>query len=310
MKPTDSETRTTDEPRRFTHKLRRACVLYAVIPYLSVTAIFAVFQRKLIYQPTVSHDLSLAAVGETSEMGRDVELQTAAGETLRGWLLKGRTHDGGHHHRSLLVIYFPGNSLNRHERVADLKEVARCGFDVLIFDYRGFGDSTGSPSEAALSADARRIWRYATDELAYEQRNIVVFGESVGGAVALSLWGDDVSHPPEPAALILNSTFASLPQTVSWHYPYFPFQFLLLDRWPSIGRISRVTVPVTIFHGTDDQFVPVAHAGELSEAAPNSRLFEISGAGHNDIPMLRLRQELEAIRDTLPGKAETAGQSQ
>jgi len=286
---------TTEKPRRFGQKLRRGFVLYVLVPYLSVTAIFAVVQRKLIYQPTVSRDLSLEAIGENSEFGRDVELQTDDGETLRGWLVNAQSREGGALARTPLVVYFPGNSINRYERLADLKEVARCGFDVLIFDYRGFGDSTGSPSEAELTADARLIWRYATEELDYAEKNIVIFGESIGGAVALSLWANDNSAPPHPAALILSSTFASLPETVAWHYPYFPFQYLLLDRWPSIERIPHVDVPIVIFHGKDDRIVPVSESRELADAAPSARFVEISGAGHNDIPMFQLRQELEAI---------------
>lgn len=296
MKSEPHDSKTSENPRSFFRKLRRGFAIYVLIPYLSVTVIFAVFQRKLIYRPTVSDDLSLQAVGENAESGRDVELQTPDGETLRGWLLSAQQQTGEPDSRNPLVVYFPGNSLNRYERIADLKEVTRCGCDVLIFDYRGFGDSTGSPSETGLTADARLIWKYATEDLEYDERTIVIFGESIGGAVALSLWTDENSHPPQPAALILNSTFTSLPETVAWHYPYFPFQYLLLDRWPSVERVSRVRSPIRIFHGSNDQFVPVAHAEQLADAAPEARFRKIFGAGHNDVPIYQLREELEAVR--------------
>lgn len=281
--------------RRLWQRVRRAIFLYVLIPYFAVIIIFAVLQRRLIYRPTVADCLRIADVGLDAEFGVDVELETADGNTLRGWFLNGSDRNGEHVGRAPLVLYFPGNSMNRHERISDLREVAASGFDVLIFDYRGFGDSTGSPTESDLSADALLVWRYALEELQYDEHRIVVFGESVGAAVALSLWSTENPWHPRPAALVLNSTFASLPQTVAWHYPLFPFQFLLLDRWPSIERISRVHAPIVVFHGTADKMIPVAHGRALAQASPNARFVKIPGAVHNEIPMILMRHELDAL---------------
>lgn len=275
-------------------------MLYVFVPYLTVTIIFAALQRHLMYKPTVANNLSIEAVVHDSDFGIDVELTTTDGNRLRGWLVKGGDDHRSDHGKHPLLIYFPGNSLNRLERIRDLREVASRGFDVLIFDYRGFGDSTGSPTESALSNDALLVWQYARETLGYDERRITVFGESIGGAVALSMWSKTNPKPPQPAALILNSTFASMPQTVGWHYPLFPFQFLLLDRWPSIERIGRVQARIIVFHGTDDKMVPVAHGRELALASSHARFIEISGATHNDIPMLQLRNELDSIMAALP----------
>jgi fermentation-respiration switch protein FrsA (DUF1100 family) len=272
--------------------------LYAVVPYLVVTLIFVVFQRRLMYQPTVIEGLRFADV--VSSLGRDVSLRSADGNMLRGWLLYGRRPNTNGHSEAPLVLYFPGNSLNRSERIDDLREIASQGFDVLIFDYRGFGDSTGSPTESSLSKDARQIWRYARDELGYSESRIVIFGESLGGAVTLSLWSKDVSDPPHPAAVILNSTFTSLPAVVAWHYPLFPFRWLLLDCWPSIERIPRVDAPVIIFHGTQDEMVPIAQGRRLANAVPHARFIEIPGGTHNEIPMMRLQQEMDRLLAILP----------
>lgn len=261
-----------------------------------------------MYRPTVANDLAIAAVGLNAEFGTDVELSTADGNTIRGWLLNGADAADMVGDRHPLVIYFPGNSLNRYERVADLKEVASRGFDVLIFDYRGFGDSTGSPTEAALTADARLVWEYATTELGYEPQQVVIFGESLGGAVALSLWSEVNPKAPNPAALILNSTFTSMTETVADQYRWFPFHFLLLDRWPSINRIDDVRSPVIVFHGTEDKMIPVAHGKSLAAATQNGRFVEVSGGQHNEIPTLKLRKELDRLltklRPTLPQESE------
>ena len=285
-------------PRSWRRTLLRGVVLYVVLPYLVVTLIFAVAQRRLLYRPTVADRLALRDAGLDERFGRDLEFTTPDGETLRGWLINGRG-DAGDGPRPL-VIYFPGNSLNRRERLADLREVAGRGFDILIFDYRGFGDSTGAPSEAALSADARLLWRFARDELGYDADRIVLFGESLGGAVALSLWDGSNPDPPRPAGVILNSTFASMPQTVRWHYPWFPFHWLLLDRWPSVERIGRVEAPIVVFHGSADEMIPPAHGRALAAASPRARFVEIPGGAHNDLPPRRLRRELDALSEAPP----------
>ena len=285
----------TKKPRRFWKWAVRFVILYVLVPYVAVTILFAVMQRRLMYRPTVAKSLRLADVKRNFDLGRDVELKTSDGNTLRGWLLKGK-ETSEERAEAWLVIYFPGNSLNRYERLPDLREVAAVGFDVLIFDYRGFGDSTGSPNESNLSADALLIWQYATGDLGYKERQTVIFGESIGGAVALSMWSETNPHPPKPAALILNSTFASMPQTVAWHYPLFPFRFLLLDRWPSIERIRKVDSPIVVFHGADDEMVPVAHGRALAKESNRARFIEIPHATHNEIPMFQLRDELISLK--------------
>jgi len=288
------DSNSSKQPRKIWQRVLRAFVVYAVVPYLAVTVAFTTLQRRLLYQPTVADDLSIKNSGMKAESGIDVELTTSDGNTIRGWLLNGSGQGPLVGDKRPLAIYFPGNSLNRRDRINDLREFTSSGFNVLIFDYRGFGDSDGSPSESALSGDALAIWQYAHETLKYDEGNVVVFGESIGGAVALSMWSTENLHPPKPTALILNSTFASMPQTIRWHYPFFPFQYLLLDRWPSIDRISRVESPTIIFHGTNDQMVPVEQGRELA-AASCGRFIEVPNGTHNDIPMLQLRKELNSL---------------
>ncbi|MCA9058333.1 MAG: alpha/beta hydrolase [Planctomycetaceae bacterium] len=283
--------------------LRRAVLLYAVIPYGSVVLIFTVFQRQLMYRPVVAYDLRIRNADLRATSGEDLKLTTTDGITICGWLLRCHRDDDASHHLPRLVLYFPGNAGNRSDRLPDLREFTASGFDVLIFDYRGFGDSAGAPSEASLIDDAHLIWHYACHDLGYAEQRIVIFGESLGGAVALSLWDGAETwaseQSPKPAALILNSTFASMPQTVAWHYPWFPFRYLLFDHWSSINRIPSVTVPVVVFHGTDDEFIPLQQGRELAAAGQAAQMIEIPGGTHNSIPMAQLRTELESIASRL-----------
>lgn len=280
-------------------RLIRALLVYAAVPYFFVIVIFAVLQRQLMYRPTVAESLAIQNAGLTDDFGRDVQLSTADGNMVKGWLVKTRTPRRLKGGLIPLVIYFPGNSLNRKARIPDLREIAAQGFDVLIFDYRGFGDSTGTATEAALTDDAKAVWNFACEELGYQQQHIVIFGESLGGAVALSLWNDPDDSVKQPAAVILNSTFVSMPKTVRWLYPMFPFDWLLFDQWPSIERIRNVPSPVVVFHGTGDQMIPVAHGQQLADAARDGSFIEIQGGTHNDIPTRRLRTELTSIKDRI-----------
>lgn len=291
--------RASAAPRSWRQRICRWFVLYAVTPYLVVTLVFVILQRDLMYQPKVAQSLSVADAGLDAEVARDVQIETDDGEVLRGWLIAASEEFGEAPAETPLIIYFPGNSQNRQHRCADIFELARRGFDVLIVDYRGFGDSTGSPSESALTADARLIWQYACTELQYEESTIVVFGESLGGAVALSLWSDPDWQMPQPAALLLSSTFTSMPETVAWHYPAFPFQYFVLDRWPSIDRIPRVDAPVTVFHGTADEIVPVSQGRRLAGAAVDGTFVEVPDGTHNDIPPMLLRERFAALRETI-----------
>ncbi|HEY0983491.1 alpha/beta hydrolase [Schlesneria sp.] len=300
-------TDTTESPpsRKKGPRLLRALFLYGGIPYFSILVLFTVFQRKLMYQPTIAADLSTSNVKLAPDIADDVHIKTLDGYHLKGWLVRGSKEDPPA--PSLpLVIYFPGNAGNRHERLADLLEIAHTGFDVLIFDYRGYGDSTGKPSESALTTDAQLVWKFACNELNYAPQQIVVFGESLGGAVALSLWSTESDSAPQPAAVLLNSTFATMGGAVAWHYPCFPFQFLLLDRWRSIDRIPRVPSPVVIFHGSADEIVPFSEGQRLAGQSRNAQFIEIADGTHNAIPMNHLRTQLIAVRNRIRESTEAA----
>ncbi len=278
--------------KRLTWKRRlvRSVLLYVVMPYLAIVVIVVACQRRMIYQPTKTDRLLAAEVTSSDVKVEDVALHAASGLTLHGWHFhaEATTDDDP----AFLVIYFPGNAGCRRDRVADCRDFTRLGCDVVLFDYRGYGDNEGSPSEVLFAADARRAWLFATQDLHFSPDQIVLFGESLGGAVATRLAAEFSLAGTPPAALILNSTFASLGQTVAWHHPTFPFQYLLWDRFPSIQRIPHVTCAILQFHGTADDIVAFDHGHQLFDAAPAAsstgvakRFIAIPHAGHNFIAM-------------------------
>ncbi len=279
----------------------RSLLIYIGVPYVAIFVLMSVYQRDFIYQPKKTSRLLAETISSTPPVD-DVELQTSDGLTIHGWRYRAEADTDA----KFLVIYFPGNAGCRAGRVSDCRDFTQLGFDVILFDYRGYGDNPGSPSEAMLANDANQVWKFATTHLHYSPDRIVLFGESMGGAMATRLASDLSVTGTSPAALVLNSTFASLPETVTWHYPIFPFQFILLDRYPSVERITRATCPVLQFHGTADEVVAFGHGQRLFDAAParsttgiEKQFVRIPNGQHNFITMNEMRDAVQALMDAI-----------
>jgi uncharacterized protein len=170
------------------------------------------------------------------------------------------------------VLLLHGNAGNIGDRVPHMTLLSAAGFDVLAFDYRGYGRSAGRPSEQRTYEDAR-----AAREALGPGRTIYL-GESLGGAIALEL---AIHHPP--AGLILQSTFTGVRAMARLHYPLIP-RALVPDAYPSLRLISRLRAPVLVLHGADDEIVPLMDGEALYDAAPGPKRIEVfPGVGHNDV---------------------------
>lgn len=272
-------------PRLWWRVILRLVFLFIAVPYVAVGGLMVFMQRQLLFAPTKTGPL-LAAEHATEEHPiEDITLFAANGLQLHGWRF--RASQNGSNHTKRMVLYFPGNAGCRRDRINDCLDFTRLGCEVLLMDYRGYGDNAGSPSEALLAADARRLWMNATQELGYRPDQIVLFGESLGGAVAVRLAAEFSAAGDPPQAMVLNSTLASMGDTVAWHFPAYPFRYFLLDPFPSLKRIPHVKCPLLQFHGTADETIPFTHGERLFAAAPDrvnrieKRFVTIPGAGHN-----------------------------
>ena len=164
------------------------------------------------------------------------------------------------------------------DRALHVKLLAAVGFDVLAFDYRGYGRSTGRPDEEGTYRDARAARAALMREPGLESSPVLYLGESLGGAVALAL---ALEHPPH--ALVLQSTFTGVREMAHLHYPFIP-AVLVPDAYPSLRLIPELRAPLLVVHGERDEIVPPSHAHALFEAAPEpKRLHVFPGAGHNDL---------------------------
>jgi len=242
---------------------------------LGVLALAWLFQRRMIYLPLDRH---VPPPGSMLPGAEAVSFPTPDGLLLNGWFLPAGPPASGE-----TVLVFNGNAGNRSYRADLAAALSERGFGVLLFDYRGYADNPGRPSEAGLGADARGALAYLESRHDVDSGRIVYFGESLGSGVAVEL---AVAHPP--LALILRSPFTSLTDVARLHYPFLPIRLLLVDRYPSIDRISRSNCPLLIIAGDRDRIVPEKLSRTLYEAAPvrDKRYLLVEGADHNAAELL------------------------
>jgi fermentation-respiration switch protein FrsA (DUF1100 family) len=222
---------------------------------------------RLVFQPTPGVDLRPEALGIHAE---EVSLRAADGTRLHAFFLPGSPAA----RRSLLFLH--GNAGNASHRLPNAAALARLGADVLLLDYRGYGLSEGRPSEPGVLADARAALAHLL-ERGMPRERVVLFGRSLGGAVAVALAGEGPL-----AGVILESTFSSLGDVA--RSVVGPLGGLLMrGRFDSLARIPAVRSPLLFFHGDRDDIVLPSLGRRLYEAAPPPKAFEvIHGAGHND----------------------------
>jgi hypothetical protein len=217
----------------------------------------------------------------TAVLVQDAEFTAADGTRLHGWYVR-HPQPRGH------ALVLPGNAGNVTLLAESLRTLnRRHGLSVLALDYRGFGKSEGRPSEAGLYQDARAARRWLASQEGIAERDVILMGISVGGAVAVELAASDGAR-----ALVLASTFTSLPDAAQHHWPWLPMNLILTTRMNSL---------VLIVHGEADEIVPVSHAQALHDAAPGTkRLVLVPGGKHSDPLPEEYRVALDQFLAALP----------
>ena len=290
-------------------------LLLVTVPYLGALIMLATFQRSLIYHPFVEKSLPATQAELGTGRAHDVTVRTEDELELRGWIVLAKGSAVGSDEQIAaemangrpVVLYFGGNAANRRYRLLEVQVLTEAGADVLIFDYRGYGDSAGEPSEEGLARDARAVWRFATETKKIEPRRIVLYGESLGGGVAVRLASELSLKNTPPGGVILRSTFSSLIDAAASHFPFIPVRWLLIDRFPSDQRIRDVTCPLLQLHGRRDTIVPFRLGQKLFAAAPEKsasgipkRFVTLPKSGHNDVMETSRPEVTKAISEFLP----------
>lgn len=214
----------------------------------------------------------------------ELDLATEDGESLGGWWIAGQQPSLGH------LLFCHGNAGNVGDRVPNAALLAAAGFDVLLFDYRGYGRSSGRPDEQGTYRDAHAALAALLRRPGVDRDRVFYLGESLGGAIGLAL---AVERPPR--GLILQSTFTSIRDAARAHYAFIP-TVLIPDAYPSLRLISRLTAPLLVLHGDRDDIVPLAHGQALFEAASEPKRIRVfAGSGHNDLVVRAGRQYADEI---------------
>ncbi len=245
-----------------------------------------VLDRYFIFFPERGITATPAGLGLEFE---DVFFSASDGVTLHGWYVPA---DG-----DLTLLWFHGNAGNIAGRLEHLAMAHRLlGVNVFIFDYRGYGLSEGSVSEAGTYLDAAAAVDYLVDQRSIDTgRQLVLYGHSLGGSVAVEMAG---RYPTR--GLIVESTFTSIRGMAKILYPYLPSGVVtsfLRTRYDSLSKIPGARAPVMVVHGDSDETVPMAEGKRLYEAATHPKRFHtVVGAGHNDVYAVGGERYFEAIR--------------
>lgn len=247
-----------------------------------LVALLSPMTERVIFQPSPGMDLDPARLGLDAE---SLFLETEDEVRIHAFYVPGTGAGGG----SRALLFLHGNAGNASHRLPNAALLADLGVDVLLLDYRGYGLSEGRPSERGVYADARAGLAHLAEARGFAPERIVVFGRSLGGAVAV-----EAAQGRALAGLILESTFTSVSDMARQILG--PLGALLAGGFDVRARIANVRAPLLFFHGDRDEIVPIALGRALYEAAPPPKDFEVlEGAGHNDTVEVGGRAYLERI---------------
>jgi len=203
----------------------------------------------------------------------DVVIETTDGERLHGWFVPTAQARG-------TLLFFHGNAGNISHRLESIQIFNRLGLNVLIVDYRGYGQSSGRPSEQGTYRDAQASWNYLVQKRQIAPQRIVVFGRSLGGAVGAWL-ASRLADDEQPSAVIIESSFSSGADMARRLYPIYPARLLTRLRYPVVEYAARLACPVLVIHSRDDEIIPFAMGRAIYDAAGEPKDFIELRGDHN-----------------------------
>ena len=257
-------------------RVRRTLISVAIGACLAYGVTFAVLwfqlEKRFVFFPVAE---LLYTPNDAGLEYEDVRLETSDGLTLHGWFIPG----GPGSESRITWLWFHGNGGNIGHRINELALAHhRTGANIFIFDYRGYGESQGSPSEKGTYLDSRAVMEYLSSRSDVDQNRVAYLGHSLGAAVAVEL---ALTQPP--MALVLVSPFASAREMAKLAVPFPPVAWLVRNHYDTLSRIRRLNVPLLVLHGDQDETIPISQGRKLYEAANEPKRFQtLEGAEHND----------------------------
>ena len=261
-----------------------------IVTYLSKGVTFIVLwtllERRFVFFPVTE---LLYTPSDVNLEYEDVQVRTSDDLMIKGWFIPGWGSD-------VTWLWFHGNGGNLGHRVGELEMAHhRIGANIFIFDYRGYGESEGVPSEKGTYLDSRAAIEYLSSRPGVNSGRIVYIGHSLGAAVAI-----EAALTSPPMAMILISPFASVRDMASLTLPFPPAGWLLRNHYDNISRVRKLTMPLLVLHGDQDETVPIYQGRKLYEAANEPKKFHtLEGAAHNDTYQVGGEQYWRAIESFL-----------
>ncbi|HEY2883297.1 MAG TPA: alpha/beta hydrolase [Pirellulales bacterium] len=258
------------------------------LTYIVIVVLMMLLENSLLFFPSKYPEGDWHPAGIKFE---DVWFNAADGVKLHGWYVPAEQPRA-------VVLFAHGNAGNLSDRSDLLRELHALGISTLIFDYRGYGRSEGSPNEAGIMADGRAARTALAKQAGVPESEIVLMGESLGGAVAVQL----ASEAPA-RGLVLESTFSSVPEVAAFHYPWLPVKLLMHTKLDSATAIAKYHGPLLQLHGDADTIVPYRFGKKLFDAANEPKTFvTIPGGDHNDPRTAKFHEALEQFINQLQSK--------
>jgi len=282
-------------------RMRKTAIAFAcaipvlvAVGYAGMLALLYQYQGNYVFQPSGTVSDPASDLKWTYE---DVLLEVGEDST-HGWYVNAAEKKRG------ALLFSHGNGGTISDRIDDVEVFRQLGFDVLAYDYGGYGKSTGVPSETRCQDDILAMWNYLVDDRGFAPASIILCGRSMGGGPTSEL----ATHVDE-GAVILESTFTSVPRMGAQQFPIFPaflLSLLVEHRFDNVRKVGQIGSPLLVIHSPEDEIIPATHGQDLFDAAIEpKKLLRISG-GHNSGYLTTARTDgLSAFLNPLfPVKAE------
>jgi fermentation-respiration switch protein FrsA (DUF1100 family) len=244
-------------------------ILLLIFIFIAASIVFYPrIENRFVFYPQSSFDLTPE---DLRLEYKDVYFNSGDGYRLHGWFFPLQT--GGS-----VILFFHGNAGNISHRLENVRLLTERNLQVFIFDYRGYGKSSGKPSEKGIYVDGLAAYDYLVEKEHISPGNVVLFGRSLGGAVAI-----ETALNRDTRSIIVESAFASIKEMAKTMFPFNLFSFMLPSHYDNLNKISDINVPKLIIHGEEDEIVPFSMSKRLFEASRQPKFFyTVKGAGHND----------------------------
>lgn len=266
--------------------------LFGIVLFIFIALLVFLYlnQGRMVFVPSEQLVVSPGEVGFDFE---NVYITVEPGVTLHGWYFPLKNS-------KKTILFCHGNAGNISHRLETVKFLVDLGANVMLFDYRGYGNSTGKPSEEGVYADAEAVYRWLRETKQAAAADIVIFGRSLGGAVGIEL----ATRVP-CAGVIVESSFTSMVDMGKKMFPFVPVGGLLHYKFESLDKIGKLSCPVLVAHSPDDDLIPYEMGRRLFEAAHEPKQFVKLEGGHNELQYFNSQTYIDAVSGIIFGLSKT-----